>query len=220
MSGPPLARSARRALDPTSTSSTSPASQSKQSDVGLTIPGIIRQDVLMLCRIWERFAARLLYHGPARHRRAVSLTTLTDLAEFFAVKMALSNDDDGFTARFKADMGDALPVRQIGNLWQAAVNSTRFCPTFQSPPPQGDEGYAIKTRACQLIEHRYFNFSEEKGEKKRDGWCCKCVGIDVEGCSRITDTIPPHFCGHYRIAIRRRIRFPRSNLFTYPVLAA
>ena len=110
MSGPPLARSARCVLDPTSTSSSSFAPQSKKH-IGSHDTRIIREDVLNALPDLENYAARLLYQwtGETQAKADRWIVTPLDLAEFFAVMMALSKDDDGFASRFKADITDACP---------------------------------------------------------------------------------------------------------------
>ena len=174
MSGPPLARSARCALDPTSTSSSSIAPQSKKH-VGSHDTRIIRQDVIDALPNLENYAARLLYQwiGETQLKADRWLVTPLDLAQFFSVMMALSKDDDGFASRFKADMGDALPVRQIGNLWQAAFKDGDFARPFNHHRFKAIRDMLSKHGHINWIDNRFFNFPDQKGKKKRDGWCCK-----------------------------------------------
>jgi hypothetical protein len=170
-----LARSARCVPTPCSSTSEAAAVPESKKYIGSHDTRIIRQDVLDRLPSLERFAARLLYQWAGETQMKAGRWTVTpaDLAQLFAVMMSLQRDDEGFDRRFKGKVGDALPVRQIGNLWQAAFKSGDFTRPFNHHRFKAMRDMLSEHGHIDWIEHRFFNFPEESGKKKRDGWCCK-----------------------------------------------
>jgi hypothetical protein len=113
---------------------------------------VVTQDILDQMPALEEYAASLLvqWTGSATPKAGRWTVTATDLAQFFAVMLAM-----------KPDPNDSLPVRRIGRLWQAVFQAGDFARPWNH--------HRFKAIRDRLSLHGHIDWSENRFQNVPDG---------------------------------------------------
>lgn len=119
---------------------------------------IVTQQILDRLPQLEKYAEKLLvqWHGASSLKAGRWTVTAEDLAQFFAVMLAIKPAPD-----------DALPVRRIGELWQAVFEAGDFARPFNHHRFKAMRDLLSLHGHIDWIDHQYQNAKDGRGRACR-----------------------------------------------------